>query len=83
METILVLGVIAWLWWNANSKFEATGAWSFRRRRAAFSWAFLGAIAGSFLGVAGFGTAIAGTLPGAFIGYLHASNAMKSDSDPR
>lgn len=83
METFLVLGVIAWLWWNAHRNFEATGAWSFRRRRASFSWAFLAAIVGSFIGVAGFGTAIAGTLPGAFVGYLLASNAMKSDSDPR
>jgi len=50
--------------------------------RTAVVWAFIGAIIGSSFGVAGFGTAIAGTIPGALVGYLAASNLMKMDENP-
>jgi hypothetical protein len=39
----------------------------------------IGAVIGSFFGVAGFGGAIAGVIPGAIVGYLFASNLMKRD----
>lgn len=81
MFTLAVLAVIAFLWWSANGSFMATGQWKYRRLRSAWAWAFLGAAVGSFFGVAGFGSAIAGTIPGAIVGYLIASNMMKKDHD--
>jgi len=36
-------------------------------------------VIGSFFGIAGFGGAIIGTIPGAIIGYLLASNMLKKD----
>ena len=82
MFTLLTLCVIGFLWYSANSRYEKTTLWIWRRKRAAYSWAFVGAIAGSFFGVAGMGSAIAGTIPGAFVGYLIVSNVMKKDVDP-
>lgn len=82
MFTIIVLVIIAIAWFVANGKYEATRAWKYRRLRAAYSWAFVGAIVGSYFGVAGMGSAIAGTIPGAFIAYLIASNLMKKDANP-
>lgn len=82
MSTIITLFVIGAAWFVANGKYESTGTWTYRRMRAAFSWAFVGAIVGSYFGVAGMGSAISGTVPGAAIGYLIASNLMKKDVDP-
>ena len=62
--------------------YSRTGEWRFRRMRSAFLWALIGAGIGSYFGVAGMGSAIAGTIPGAVIGYLLASNMMKRDTDP-
>lgn len=76
---LCVIGVFLYL---ANTKYESTGLWTYRRKRVAYSWAFLGAATGSFFGIAGMGTAIAGTIPGAFIAYLIASNMMKADVNP-
>lgn len=82
MFTIIVLFVIGACWFVANGKYESTHAWRYRRMRSAFAWAFIFAIIGSFFGVAGMGSAIAGTIPGAIVGYLIASNMMKKDVDP-
>lgn len=82
MFTVIVLFVIGAAWFVANGKYESTRAWTYRRMRAAFAWAFVGAVVGSYFGVAGMGSAIAGTLPGAAVGYLIASNLMKKDADP-
>lgn len=82
MFTIAVLVAIGTAWFVTNSKYETTKLWKYRRMRAAFSWAFVGAIVGSYFGVAGMGTAIAGTPIGAVISYLCASNLMKKDSSP-
>jgi len=81
MFTFVVLAVIAFLWWSANRNFMATAQWKYRRLRSAYAWAFLGASVGSFFGVAGMGSAIAGTIPGAIVGYLLASNMMKRDPE--
>jgi uncharacterized protein YqgC (DUF456 family) len=79
---IIVLFVVAAAWFVANNKYVSTGTWKYRRMRAAYAWAFIGAIIGSSFGVAGMGSAIAGTIPGAIVGYLIASNLMKKDVDP-
>lgn len=83
MFTMIVLFVIACAWFVANNKYVETGLWKYRRMRSAYIWAFLGAVIGSFFGVAGFGDAIAGTVPGAVFAYLLASNMMKKDIDPQ
>ncbi len=83
MFTIIVLLIIGALWFVANGKYEATREWKYRRLRAGYAWALAGAIVGSFFGVAGMGSAIAGTIPGAVMGYLIACNMMKKDVDPR
>jgi hypothetical protein len=83
MFTLIILFIVVAGWFVANGKLESTGAWKYRRMRAAFAWAFVGASIGSFFGVAGMGSAIAGTIPGAFVGYLLASNMMKKDTDPQ
>ena len=83
MITAVVLFILAAAWFVANNKYNETKLWKYRRMRAAFIWAFAGAIIGSSFGLAGFGSAIAGTIPGAFVGYLLASNIMKKDVDPR
>jgi hypothetical protein len=79
MFTLLILvGIgIAWFYWN--KRYMRSGLYQHRRLRASWSWAFGGAIIGSFFGVAGFGAAIAGTIPGAFIGFLAAGYLMKQD----
>ena len=82
MFTFIVLCIIGYLWYVANRKYEQSRSWTHRRQRAAYAWALAGAVAGSFFGVAGMGSAIAGTIPGAFVGYLVASNMMKKDVDP-
>ena len=82
MEFIFILFAIAAAWFVANGKYESTHLWKYRRMRAAFSWAFVGAMVGSYFGVAGMGSAIAGTIPGAIVAYLLASNLMKKDADP-
>ena len=81
MFTFIVLAVIAVLWWFANKNYVTFNQWKYRRMRSAYAWAFIGASVGSFVGIAGFGSAIAGTVPGAIIGYLLASNMMRKDYD--
>jgi len=82
MFFLIVLFVIAAAWFVANGKYQSTQLWKYRRMRAAFAWAFVGAVVGSSFGIAGMGSAIAGTLPGAIVGYLLASNLMKKDTNP-
>lgn len=82
MFTVVILVILAACWLVANGKYDSTKMWRYRRMRSAFSWAFVGACVGSYFGVAGMGSAIAGTIPGAIVGYLAASNLMKRDADP-
>jgi hypothetical protein len=70
--TALMLTVIAFKWWKANERYQQNSGLWYGRRRGSWVWCFIGAGIGSFLGNAGFGTAIAGTLPGAVIGYFTA-----------
>lgn len=81
MFTFLVLCAIGYCWWRANKNYVSTGRWKFRRLRSSWIWAFVGAVIGSFFGVAGLESAIIGTVPGAVIGFLAASNLMKRDLD--
>jgi len=82
MFTAGVLFVVAAGWFVANNKYEETKMWRYRRMRASFAWSMVGASVGSFFGIAGFGDAIAGTIPGAIFGYVLASNFMKKDGNP-
>ena len=81
MFTFIVLAVIGALWWVAHKNYERSGKWRDRRHRSSWAWAIVGALLGSFVGVAALGGAIAGTIPGAFLGFLLASNMMKRDHD--
>lgn len=81
MWTFLIIVVIGVVWWSFHKSYMQSGKWADRRRRSAWSWGLIGALIGSFFGVAGFGGAIAGTIPGAIVGYLIASNLMKRDYD--
>ena len=83
MLKVLVYVVLAAAWFIANRQYQESGLWRYRRMRSAFAWAFVGAIVGSSFGIAGYGTAVSGTIPGAIVGYLIASNLMKKDVDPR
>lgn len=76
MFTALVLLFIAVMWWRAQSRYQRSTHYSARRSRSGWSWAFVGAAVGSCFGIAGLGSAIAGTLPGAAVGYLLADYLM-------
>ena len=81
MFTALIVASTLVFWWRAHKQFLTTGRWKYRRLRACWIWACVGAFLGGSFGIAGFGTAIAGTLPGALLGYLAAGNLMKKDFD--
>ena len=84
MFTLIVLAVIGLFWYTADRQFKHTGSARSKRQRFSFAWAAVGGLIGSFFGVAGFGVGIIGTIPGAILGFLVASNSMKADvSDPR
>lgn len=70
---VIIFGVVAY----RENLVKPTS--STRRRTLAWGWAFWGAIIGTFFGIAGFGSAIAGTGVGALIGYLGASAWLKTD----
>jgi hypothetical protein len=72
---ILVVGSRHYRHWHT------TGDPVSRRKTYAWGWALLGAILGSFTGLAGFGGAIIGTIPGAVLGWLVGSNLNKRDYD--
>lgn len=76
MITAGILFVIAVFWFFANQSFQVTGSQTDRRKRASYSWAFIGASIGSYFGVAGLGNAISGAVPGALLAYLIASHLM-------
>ena len=81
MFTFIVIAILFVIWVGVHSKYTQTGLWKWRRLRSAYAWAMIGGIAGSFVGVAGFGGAIIGTIPGAILGFLFASNLMKQDRE--
>lgn len=81
MFTSIVVILLLILWYHAYIQFSKTNSWKWRRLKSAYAWAALGALVGSYFGVAGMGSAIAGTIPGAIIGYIFASNLMKKDMD--
>lgn len=70
---VLIFGVIAY-----RRHMRAPSA-SGRRKTYAWAWAFWGAIAGSFFGIAGFGTAVSGAGLGAVVGYLAATALIRVD----
>ena len=85
MFTFVVLAAIAIMWYRAHTAYEESGAFTFRRRRSAWSWAFVGATVGSFFGLAGglgFSMAVAATIPGALVCYLIADNIFLSYISP-
>jgi hypothetical protein len=79
MFTLVILVGLGVTWYYWHQRYLRSGAYRDRRLRASWSWALMGAGIGSFFGVAGLGTAIAGTIPGAAIGFLLAGYLMKKD----
>ena len=75
--TILIILVLFFVQLNEHRR---TGSAKSRRLKAAFAWALLGAVLGSFAGLAAMGGAIAGTIPGAVVFYLIGSNLMKAEN---
>jgi hypothetical protein len=69
---VLVIGVIAY------RKFQSTGDIGDQTRMHSWAGAFWGALIGCFFGIAGFGGAIAATIPGALIGYFLAPVLLRS-----
>ena len=61
---LLIFGVIAY------RKFQSTSASEDQQKMHAWAGAFWGGLIGCFFGIAGFGGAIAGTIPGAVLGYF-------------
>ena len=70
MFTFFILVIITALWSIANVNYNNTEDWKYYRQRNGYLLSFITASAGSFFGIAGFGDAIAGTVPGAIIGYF-------------
>lgn len=81
MLTLIVLSVIAVLWYLAGQEFMKSGDPSARRRKSALGFSFVGGTIGSFFGIAGFGGAIIGTIPGTVFGYVLGSYLMMTDHD--
>lgn len=82
---IIVIGFIIYLYWAQthgedreakqilkDERFDAYDAHKKKQTQfqASATFGIIGAIAGSFIGIAGMGSAIAGTVPCAIIGYL-------------
>lgn len=76
---LMLLGMLV-MWFIQLDEYRKTGRAKARRRSSSWGWALCGAVIGSFTGVAALGTAFAGTVPGALIGYLAASHLMKSEN---
>jgi hypothetical protein len=83
MFTFIVVAVLSLLWWQRWNRYQREPTWKNRRRSVAMLYAVIGALIGSYFGVAGFGTAIAGTIPGALVGYLIISALYKVDPEQR
>lgn len=79
MFTFLVIATIFVIGTLAYRNYQRTGEAIDRRKSLAWGWALAGAIIGSFFGVAGFGGAIIGTVPGAIVGWLIASTWAKKE----
>lgn len=79
MFTFLVIVVILVIGSHHYRTWQRSGDPTVRRRTFAWAWALIGAIVGSFFGIAGFGGAIIGTIPGAAVGWLFGSNLNKRD----
>lgn len=79
LTTLLVVVVILVIGTKHYRDWQQSGDLRSRRKTFAWAWAFIGAIIGSFVGVAGFGGAIIGTIPGAVMGWLFGSNLNKPD----
>lgn len=76
MFTALVLFLIA-CGWIRSGLIKVRAPSPLRRMKTAqWAWAFGGAALGSYVGVAGLGTAIAGTIPGALVGWILAGYLM-------
>lgn len=69
MKWLIVIGLFA-VSVIAYRKFQSTNALEDQKKLHAWAGAFWGGLIGSFFGIAGFGGAIAGTIPGAVIGYF-------------
>lgn len=68
--TILICGA------SAYRRHCVTGLFEDRRKALGWGGAFWGGLIGSSFGIAGYGGAISGMVPGAFIGYLVCSHLM-------
>ena len=49
-----------------------------RRNQSAVGWAIVGGVVGSFFGIAGFGGAISGAVPGAILGWFVAFSLLST-----
>jgi hypothetical protein len=79
MWTAAIVSIFGVCWLIANSTYQARPNWKARRLRSSFAWAMVGAMAGSYFGVAGFGTAVGGAIPGAIAAYILVGYVMKVD----
>ncbi|PPI79520.1 hypothetical protein DXI23_04540 [Marinobacter flavimaris] len=79
MLTFIVVVVILFIGSRYYRDWQMRGDPVSRRKSFAWGWALIGAILGSFTGIAGFGGAIIGTVPGAILGWLIGSNLNKRD----
>lgn len=79
MLTLIVVVVILFLGSRHYRHWQLSDDLVSRRKTFAWGWALIGAILGSFTGIAGFGGAIIGTVPGAVLGWLIGSNLNKRD----
>ena len=77
MVTAIVIGFVVIMWLLVNRSTQPiAGTLTARRKRSSWAWAIVGAALGSFVGIAAVGTAIAGTIPGAIVGYFAADYLM-------
>lgn len=81
MESVLTIVALLVIWFIANSVYQQSKRTEHRRTSHAWGWALVGAIVG-FLGAGPVG-ALAGTIPGAIVGYLLSIEWMKRDSNKR
>lgn len=81
MFTVIVVAFTVFFGLRAHTYYVATGRWKFHRLRLCWAAAFIGALMGCSIGIAGFGGAVAGTIPGALFGYLAMGNLVRRDFD--
>lgn len=83
MLTALVLVGIAAFWFVSYTAYLRTRQVRYRVRLAVSAWALLGALVGCGTGVAAFGSAVAGTVPGALLAAVLAYSSMYGWTLPR